>query len=146
MACRVPECSLFLCLSSGQARSSANLPLLITQCSAFVSMTSVFAVYGTTVYNPDLVGYRNRMTLLQAPHIPDFIHLPSRDPLWVRTAEMPPAAHAALTVWDLAEPDRRQRRLEVRPDPWVWVTGGTKEHRQRNSLVFIPGRGRLRLR
>ena len=49
-----------------------------------------------------------------APKLPDFVHTPTGDGLWMHTADMPPEAHAALSMWDMHAADRAQQALKVR--------------------------------
>ena len=49
----------------------------------------------------------------RSPTLPDFVHIPTDDGLWLRTAEMPPAAHAALSIWDMHAAERSQQRVQV---------------------------------
>ena len=49
-----------------------------------------------------------------ARKLPDFLHRPSGDGLWMHTADMPPQAHAALTLWDMQAPERDEQHMKVR--------------------------------
>lgn len=49
-----------------------------------------------------------------ALNVPDFVHTPTGDKLWMHTADMPPEAHAALSLWDMGAFDRDQQSMKVR--------------------------------
>lgn len=56
----------------------------------------------------------NRDRTQPAPNLPDFVHLPTDDGLWMHTADMSPQAHAALTLWDMHAAERDQQQTQVR--------------------------------